>query len=420
MERYLQKYLLDNETDPLRKKYIEYFKIEMDWFIYNYGEHISKSHQKKQPNGVMGWLYRFKQDVCSLQTKFVDNGKSNILSKYILPELTDNYNFYSSILTPNGSNNIIGSLEAIRFRERKQRIINAGRFFDFLDKDFIEKTEKLKFSLKSQFESYNFKGGIFHTDQYFDTKFLIDIFKEMQIPTLLLLHGLPSSYCLDLDNRTDYLCVWGGRIKDHYINAGFDASKIYVTGNRKYSKIPKEMNLRNSYDDVLVIPPSAVLLHQNTWGVPTLIDRSVGALYLHMLEKVLKKLGIKKARYRIHPSLDKAWTHQFVDSGFYTVDDKPLTESLNKATLVIGSASSMLFDAIAHGVNYIMFEPQEEGRSLLGEKLIPPFDGADGLLVAKDLDDLENMLRTKFQNTFESVNGYIEPFNPSIIKNLLK
>ena len=41
MEQYLINYLRENSTDLLVKKYVEFFKIELDWFIYNYGEIIN-------------------------------------------------------------------------------------------------------------------------------------------------------------------------------------------------------------------------------------------------------------------------------------------------------------------------------------------------------------------------------------------
>lgn len=409
MEKYLIKYLLDNEPDSLRRKYIDYYKTEMDWFIYNYGEHMSKTHQRKQPHDLFGYFTRYCQYFKSLWTEPICDDKINILTKFSVPELGKTYRFYSSLLTPNGYDNIIGDFKTIKYREKKQNIINNGCIWDFLTPDFIKESEELKESLRKQFERYNFKGLFLHTDQYSETKMLIDIFKSMNIPSFIFVHGLPGPYSLDIDNRSDYLLVWGSRMKEHYVNAGFDPGKVIVIGNRKYT-VFKEVT-RNSFDDVLVIPPSAVLWHQYTWGNPVLIDRSAGILYLHQVEKVLRKMGIKKARYRVHPSLKKEWTDQFIDHDFYIIDHQPLGDSLAHATMVIGSASTVLFDALASGVNYIMYEPQENGKSILGDNLIPPFDGKDGILVGRNETELENMLKDRYRIPHENLQQYMQPFS---------
>lgn len=420
MEKYLIKYLLDHEKNPLRAKYIEYFKTEMDWFTYNYGDHISKTHQKKQPYNYKEFIFRYYRYLSTLLKKpTINTEKSIILSPFRIEDLESDYKFISSILYPGGFSDIIGDLKTIRLIERKQRIINYGGILDFLDSSFISEWEELKGRLINQYKQYNIKGAFFHADQYFEQKYLIDIFKDLNIPSFVFVHGLPSCYTLDVYNRTDYMMVWGERMKELYISAGVESSKIHVVGNRKYPHYCESRDLRNTLDDILVIPPSAAQWHQDTWGDPLMVDRSVGILYLYQVENVLKKKGIKRARYRIHPSIDKSWTDAFLDHSFYEVDKKPLDVSLNQATIVIGSATSVLFDAVAHGVNYILYEPQEKGMSLLGAQVVPPFDGSDGFIVSKTEVELSHILDDRPLLEMSSIDRYMTPFNSAKIKNLL-
>ena len=412
MEKYLIKYLLENEQDDLIRKYIEYSRVELDWFIYNYGDHISKTHcrdqshnfRKKKIQLAQNWSARINYH----KSQF---GLENIFSCVLVPDLQSDYNFYSSVLQPVRFTNIIGGNKAIRLRKRKNIIVYKGEFLDLLNKNYIEEWESYKSVFLKEISPYSFKGAFFPTDQYFEDKYLMDIFKELGIPTFIFVHGLPGVYSLDLENRSDYLMVWGQRMKEHYINTGFNQNKIYVTGNRHYSQIDYNQKLRNELDDVLVIPPSDLLWHQNTWGEPILMDRSMSILYLYQVEKELKKIGVNHARFRVHPSINSSWTYSFLDHDFYTIDKMPLSKSLSEATMVIGAASTVLLDAIIAGVNYVMYEPQENGKCSIGLDAIPPFDGGDNIEVAKNTVELNSLLKERYVIEPKKLKGYIEPFN---------
>lgn len=57
MERYLVDYLRNNARTPLAHKYIEMLKVEMDWFIYNYGEQISRTHRRNRKYTLKEKIY---------------------------------------------------------------------------------------------------------------------------------------------------------------------------------------------------------------------------------------------------------------------------------------------------------------------------------------------------------------------------
>lgn len=60
--------------------------------------------------------------------------------------------------------------------------------------------------------------------------------KNVGVKSMIYLHGLPAgSYNAIDNNRADYLCVWGDRMKELCVNAGVNANKVIVMGNAKYS-----------------------------------------------------------------------------------------------------------------------------------------------------------------------------------------
>ncbi len=421
MERYLINYLYKTENNKLVKKYIEYFKVELDWFIYNYGDHMSKTHCRNQKFNLRRRIIDNLQYFNAIIKKRsnIDQRKPNIFSCVSVPFLEGDYNVYCSILQPIRFTNIIGDVRAVNIVRKIRKIINNGSFKKLIDPVFIGELEKFRTELKRELSAYSFKGAFFPTDQYFEDKFLIEIFRELGVPTFIFMHGLPASYTPELDSRSDYLLLWGEKMKECYIRCGFDPKKILVSGCRKiYNNVPVNQ-LRNSYEDVLIIPSSSVLWHQDTWDEPRLIDRSMGVLYLYQVENTLKKIGVTKARFRVHPSISARWTSTFLDMDFYTVDKLPLSESLEKATLVIGATSTVLFDALSSGVNYLIYEPQENSINMLRYPVVPPFNGEDNVPVAMTEDELFSHLQRGVCTDINLLNDYISPFDANVIKKML-
>ena len=97
-----------------------------------------------------------------------------------------------------------------------------------------------------------------NTDEYFINKYHLEIFKKINKPSFIFSHGLPGIYSKNVDNKSDYLLVWGEQIKLNYIKYGFDPNKIYVVGNPKYPLFPNKIKLRNTLKDVLVFTSSSL------------------------------------------------------------------------------------------------------------------------------------------------------------------
>lgn len=428
MEQYLINYLYEHADNPNVSKYIDFLKIELDWFIYDYGEHLSYTHSRNRKYSLKIRLYKKMQILSALYGHFkVEENSKNILScvgsrVFMNPLLEMGYNPISTILQPVGLKQIIGSKEMLNLLNYKDKKISSGKFVDIYNEAFFEQIEACCYSLLSLCNKYNFLGLLLYTDQYLESKLLLDVFKKIDRPSFVFSHGLPGIYSLAVDNRSDYLMVWGEKIKCNYVNAGFDKNKIYVVGNSKYDKVLVPRSLRNSYDsDVLVIPVSSSWTHQHNWQRPLLVDRSMIVLYLYSVQNVLQSLGVKHARFRPHPSINGQWVYGFLDNDFYSIDADNLDESLGKASLVIGATSSVFLEAIMNGVNYIVYEPHDGEDTLLRSTLVPPFDGSDEKVqIAKNEDELKYMLQNHYQVNPTILEDYMQPLDLSILNQLLK
>jgi hypothetical protein len=217
---------------------------------------------------------------------------------------------------------------------------------------------------------------------------------------------LPTRYNAIDDNRADYLLVWGEKIKECYIRAGVDEKKIFVIGNPGFSVKPNN-SLRNSLESILVITNCISPFPENSDKV-ILQDRGNLLTYLYSIQNVLQRFGVKKVRFRPHPFENSSWYEKNVDNNFFILDRDKLSISLEKTSLVIGSSSTVLLDALAHGVNYIVYEPIVDQLTLKNFRLVPPFDKSDArIVVATNEEELYNNIKSK------------NIIDPSVIKDYL-
>ena len=61
MDKYLIKYLVENAETALSKKYIDFFKAELDWQIYVSETHMSKQYFRNKEISLKERLLRFYQ-----------------------------------------------------------------------------------------------------------------------------------------------------------------------------------------------------------------------------------------------------------------------------------------------------------------------------------------------------------------------
>jgi hypothetical protein len=429
MNKYLIKYLIETTDNELSKKYIDYFKVELDWHIYISETHVSKGYYRNKTitlNEKLKRLYQYSSALLN-QSKIKQSNNVKVLTTLNLSQeqtsSLSKYGFdsYSPIWHPLRKTNIVGDYKTLKWHRNIQDRIRNDDFHSFLDSKFHNELEIFQEHLLTQYQELDFRALFLYTDQYFYSKYNIEIFKKLDRPSFVFTHGMPGIYSLDIDNRADYLMVWSEKIKDNYIKAGFEESKVKVVGHPIYKNLEKEKPLRSDLSNVLVIPVSSVTWHQHSYEDIVVSDASLLVLYLYKVQKVLKRLGVKSARYRPHPSINKDWVVPFIDPSFYVLDTDSLSTSLNKSSLLIGSVSTVLLESLMHGVNYIAFEPKDKNDfNFGGYKSVPPFDGSDdNLVMSNDEFELEHVLKTNAVTNYSLVHDYIQDFDLSVIKDII-
>lgn len=429
MDKYLIKYLVDTADSELSKKYIDFFKAELDWQLYISETHMSEAYYRNRAIGMkekLKHLYQYT-NALFIQSNTKQSGTKKVLSTLMLPqkEILSLSKFglesYSPIWHPLRKKNIFGDYKTLKWHKNIQDRIRNDDFHSFLDSKFHEDLETFQQYLLTQYQEQNFRALFLYTDQYFYSKYSIDIFKKMDRPSFVFTHGMPGIYSLEVDNRSDYLMVWSEKIKENYINVGFEPSKVKVLGHPLYKNLEKEKSLRSDLSDILIIPVSSVTWHQHEYNNIVVNDASMVVLYLYKVQNVLMRLGIKKARYRSHPSINKKWIYPFLDPDFYVCDTEPLSTSLNKSSLVIGANSTVVLEALMQGVNYIAFDPKDEnGVNMSGYKAVSPFDGSEEkLMLSNDESELEYMLKSNAITDYSLVHDFIQDLDLSILKELI-
>jgi hypothetical protein len=306
---------------------------------------------------------------------------------------------------------IVGNLKILKeFIVIDQKIRN-GDFNELLSSDFFKKLDSFTDHLTKYYELIGVNALIVPNDIAFFEQLNINIFRKLGKPSFIFLHGLPGIYNICNDNQTDYLAVWGEKIKEHYINAGFDPNKILISGHPFYQKLHNN-RLRNNFDNILVITKVAATAAQYRDKF-RLSDRGNSVIYLYSIERVLRSLGVTRVCLRVHPAESIAWYYRFINKDFFVADQKDLNASLSKATLVIGPASTVFLESIYRGVNYLVYEPTANSLDLGGVSPAPPFDGSDPKVpVAKNETQLRQMLKEKIVLDKTIFNDYIDtPFN---------
>lgn len=434
--KYLLSYLKDFYNDPRMDRVIDYFKVDLDYYLYAYGSQFSSRNNTEK-------------DLCALygENKSVRNNKHEFLYSpvnYIKKRL---YDFALDYQTRHIKKKSIeeGHYKKVLFIEplsisTKTQFANHGiravcldeynnesypeikslfTWYDSLNKlPFNERLRLDRYACLDKFISsiqrifFDFEGLFVGNEEYFVCKLFIDAFKGMNIPTYCWSHGIDANS--GIPRRVDYRLVWGEGIKQNLIDDGEAPDTIIVSGNINYANIPPATSFRNDLDDVLVLTSVTVANIRHSWdynSFPTW-DRGLLITYIYSVERVLKSLGVKSARLRPHPINNYKWVERFIDTNFYRIDNQTLDQSLKKATLTIGPTSSTFVEALRAGVTYLVYEPGSNGLNIIGRKIEPPFDGSDeDLKVAFNEEQLKELIESKYSCNQKILDKYIVPFN---------
>jgi hypothetical protein len=421
----LLSFILENQ--PSKKHQIELLKSELDEHIYYYGA------QFRYPTEIdVDFFLATKRKIKYLLDFVVANQRYVKLKTYNKKRILSNSYFsINSELEKCGfktlypihslktkSESIFNNSQIRSFISLNWKIQNST-FQELLDEKTIVLIDNFTKMLYDIYSTMGFSALIVPNDVALFEKINLEIFRKLQIPSFIFLHGLPARYNIIDDNQSDYLVVWGEKIKDNYVNyGGFSPEKILVSGHPYYKKI-QISNLRNDFSRILVltkVPTGSQ--HSDKIRVQ---DRGNSIYYLLMIENTLKELGVKNVTLRVHPSENINWYYKFIDKNFFKEENTTLDNILKKSTLVIGPTSTVFLEALFHGVNYIVFEPLTNGVDLYSYVSVAPFDKSDSRVeVANSQLDLKNLLRDKYLVNRLILNDYFStPFSMDFINKVI-
>lgn len=434
-------YYLDRLKE--KNKYADYLHYELDRRFYSYGNQQKLGYEKVRwcykviyiaVFELLIYIYLYLITLFSIAKKKKVEGNNVLSTAYHGFNVHLKEKGYSILGTPwvvsknKNKLKLIDFITIIRFKIR----LLTGNFNYLISSEFSNQIEVVK-SIISQYISKNEIRAVFlPQDVGFFEKLIIDEARKKGVPTFVIFHGAALRYGNSInDNRTDYLCVFGDVLKERLIRSGFIGEKILITGHPKYSNVKIPENLKFDIQDVLVAtkpmpgqPLEVVeVLEGRARDTNRLKDRGNLILYLMDVQSALIGVGVKRAKLRLHPSESPNWYLKYIDTNFFSIDKLNLSNSLAKSTLVIGPSSSLFFDAIYAGVNYLIYEPvYDDGLDILNDPVGFPFDGGDvGIPVAKEVNDLISLLDSKKSVDIHSIEKFIKPdFNIQEVLNLLK
>lgn len=411
-----------NNSKHVDNKYFEMLKYELDSNIYHFGAHFSHP-------AIRSGFSNFKRKLGL--TLYFALSKAVKVSKHSgATILSNSYHGLNDDLLQLGYN-VIRPIHDIRFTERSAggsrlfklyleilTLLNSGNIPTDPTHTLFDIIKEFEFEYSLIISRLNFEGLIVPNDSSFFELMNINLFRIANKPSFIFLHGLPSRYSLLEESKSDYLIVWGRRIKENYINAGFHEEKIFVSGHPFY-KDYKLINLQFSAKSVLVVTKG---LNGSQYREKNVVgDRGNLITYLLSIKEALKMIGVKSARLRVHPSENYLWYKTFIGDDFFLEDNLVLSDSLKNSDLVIGPTSTVFLDSIIAGTNYIIYEPIFEGIDHSGYPVVEPFDGSNSRIpVAHSFDDLVHNLKTKLVMDSSVALDYIDPsFDLEFLKSIV-
>lgn len=427
MEKYILNYIREHSDDELISHYIDLFKNELDLMLYGNNTSFSGRNFLTAFSKFNMWKGEVKHSINRYlrphkEITLYENPKNVLTTNEYGTE--NDFLQYGIVLFSTNPRSFLRVIDDKPFRNLRNlyaNILHSGSFLEVLKKENLKQLDALKDDIAEVLINHNIKALFTHNDETFWNKYLIEVCKKAKIPSFEFLHGFPA-YTKDINTRTNYLCVWGDKIKTNFVNNDINGDRIYVTGAPRFSKFTNKFyTLRNSLNDVLVATSSATMFIQHGWIMDEYGDQnsSLLILYVYQVENVLKKFGIKHARLRPHQSVDKEWLAKYIDTDFYSFDYETVDNSLKRSTMVIGPHSTLMIDALCNDVNYYVFDPGENGYTVRGAKLVPPSDGTDDYVhIAQTEDELIENIRKQIVIDPRFLDGYLQPFDLAPIMNL--
>jgi len=212
---------------------------------------------------------------------------------------------------------------------------------------------------------------------------IIQVAKTRQIPTIVMLHGLPCiSPFNDRDNlQTDYLFVWGIGEYDHYLpKKGKD--KLRLVGNPYF-----DYYKQNRIDTQNQNRRKRVLLLSNPI-VYSFISSSAGdpEEYLMSLIEILSEFDVEII-IKLHPSESLNYYKSILQKpGIKILKDEPIKELIAWSDVVICSFTTVLLEALIceKPVVYVNFSKV---------RCSAPFNGKDNFPITTTKEEVRNQIK---------------------------
>lgn len=404
-----------------RNALFEDLNYELKGILYHYGENFKRNNEKiKKTNIYFKYLLEYIYFIFNKKNKNISNKKILSSAYYTFDKNIEQLN-YKVFRSPWSLKRpyLVAGTQAVFFKTKQ--IQNALNFQDFkyLTSDqFAVIIQEYYISWKEYIKENSFDALVVPNDVGFFERLTIKIFKELGKPTINFAHGgMPSLYDGKFENRTDYVIMWGKKQVDAYVEMGYNKNKFFVSGHPFYTIKPKQLSF--ALNDILVLNKNvngACPLEENH-----LEDRGNAILYLLTIQNVLLKFGIKSVRLRLHPSQNEKWYRKYLDTNFFIFDKESLDRSIKKSTLLIGPTSTTILDAMANGVNYLIYEPAIDGKTIMGYPVTPPLDGKDKRVpIARNEENLYDFLKEKKGIDVTAFDDYVKlPFDISFLKDII-
>ncbi len=412
-------YLIEN-SDKQKSRWIDLMRYNIGIHIYGYGDQFKNS----KINSFFFNTFRDYIEFLAIKIHFVKNQKkdkkilSSAYSEWNNNLELEGYSVFNPVWNLRRNFKIETSLKLYLLTKKIKNSFHVKDFNYLISDEFILLLEKFKNLFKQNCIKNNYRGLIVPQDVGFFEKLAIEVFKELNLPTIFWAHGgMPSRYDKVFGNRTDFSVQWGDKQINAFVEKNYDKSKFRVSGHPYYIKKPK--NLRFGLERILVLTKS--LTRMSPENKIKLEDRGNAIMYLLSIQRILEKIGINRVFLRPHPSENYNWYKKFIDNTFYDEDKDDFSNSLNKSTLVIGPVSTSLIDAIQHSVNYIVYEPLIKNTNIYGKLPTPPLDGKDSKIpIANSEKDLEKILIKRKKIDLDVYDEFLKtPYDLSFLKKII-
>jgi len=213
-------------------------------------------------------------------------------------------------------------------------------------------------------------------------RLLIEVARPLNIPSIVLLHGLPPT-----DDRfgeylqADYVFAWGPAMQDLFAGFGSALQRIKTVG---FPKLDAYYDRKNEYARRKAQRTSCniLILGQTKSGHVTIIGTDDEAeVHLQNVLEALQGLPGIRLSVRPHPSERGDYYGRFL-AGLGIPDipvwaGGPIEPVLQEVDLVIGEASTVMVEAFAMGIPSLCVQFRRAGYS-------EPYDGNSGIEVIPD------------------------------------